>query len=144
MIKLIFFIFLFLFYTINLINCVFILPFEKRLSSPENLQSMEDILKNEIYTNIKIGTPIQTINAKISFSSSTFYITGISGYQYDPQKSSTYKKESNVEQDFIQEDFTKGYISSDLFYFVDFKTKEQKNYLLFPLFYQQKKMLIIH
>ena len=139
MIKLIFFIFLFLFYSINLIKCVFILPFEKRLSSPENLQSMEDILKNEIYTDIKIGTPIQTINAKISFSSSAFYITGISGYQYDPQKSSTYKKESNIEQDFIQEDFTKGYISSDLFYFMDFKTKEQKQLSSFLFILPTKK-----
>ena len=115
----------FLINILNFINCVFIFPFEKYLSAPEGLETMEDILNNEIYTDIKIGTPIQTINAKITFSSSTFYITGISGYQYDPQKSSTYKKESNYEREYFQEDFSKGYISSDSIYFLDYKTKKQ-------------------
>ena len=110
---------------LNYINNVFIFPFEKHLNAPEGLETMEDILNNEIYTDIKIGTPIQTINAKITFSSSTFYITGISGYQYDPLKSSTYKKENNHENEYYLEDFSKGYISSDSIYFIDYKTKKQ-------------------
>lgn len=123
MIKIIFIVFLLI--ILNIINCVFIFPFEKHLKAPEGLETMEDILNNEIYTDIKIGTPIQTINAKITFSSSTFYITNISGYQYDPQKSSTYKIENDYEKEYYLEDFSKGYICSDSIYFIDYKTKKQ-------------------
>ena len=94
--------------------------------NPE-LNYIENLINSSIYTNISIGTPIQTIPMNIKLDDKYFYISGneISIHNYEEKKSlSLNKKES--QRNFYDGNLKSGIISNDTFYFVSNKEKNIK------------------
>ena len=94
--------------------------------NPE-LNYIENLINSSIYTNISIGTPIQTIPMNIKLDDKYFYISGneISIHNYEENKSlSLNKKES--QRNFYDGNLKSGIISNDTFYFVSNKEKNIK------------------
>ena len=104
---------------------------------PQNSDSntFEKFKFYNIYTDISIGTPPQTIETKLTMEYSPFVIKSkeIEG-KYNENESSTFKKTSE-EFEFIRETlFTDGFLSKEKFYFKDYNNKdytiEEFNFIL--------------
>ncbi len=90
-----------------------------------NLDFIDRIIKNEIYIEIKVGTPKITIPTYLSLDQYSYYITGknLSGI-YNEISSSSYKLKTDRESSYYKDMFEKGFLSSENIYINDIKKKE--------------------
>ena len=90
-----------------------------------NLDFIDTIIKNEIYIEIKVGTPKLTIPTYISLDQYSYYISGknLSGI-YNEDKSSSYQLKTDRESSYYKDMFEKGFLSSENIYINDIKKKE--------------------
>ena len=90
-----------------------------------NLDFIDTIIKNEIYIEIKVGTPKITIPTYLSLDQYSYYITGknLSGI-YNEISSSSYKLKTDRESSYYKDMFEKGFLSSENIYINDLKNKE--------------------
>ena len=80
---------------------------------------------NNYYTNSTLGNPYQNIKSFIRLENSDFYFSGYkSPENYNKSLSKTYKQLSE-EKIFSGNDFSKGYLSSDNFKFINNKNNKQ-------------------
>ena len=90
-----------------------------------NLDFIDTIIKNEIYIEIKVGTPKLTIPTYISLDQYSYYISGknLSGI-YNEDKSSSYQLKTDRESSYYKDMFEKGFLSSENIIMNDLKNKE--------------------
>ena len=90
-----------------------------------NLDFIDTIIKNEIYIEIKVGTPKLTIPTYISLDQYSYYISGknLSGI-YNEDKSSSYQLKTDRESSYYKDMFEKGFLSSENIILNDLKNKE--------------------
>ena len=90
-----------------------------------NLYFIYTIIKNEIYIEIKVGTPKLTIPTYISLDQYSYYISGknLSGI-YNEDKSSSYQLKTDRESSYYKDMFEKGFLSSENIIMNDLKNKE--------------------
>ena len=88
---------------------------------------IENLLNSSIYTNISIGTPIQTILMNIKLDEKYFYISGskISNHIFDEKKSSTFSPKVSA-RSFFDGNLKSGIISNDTVYLMSNKEKNIK------------------
>lgn len=123
----------FLYFIKNIIHSeIIIIPFDtinlyknnfsknKQKKKLEN-NYLSEIFSNELYSNISLGTPKQTVKTIINMEKKVFAI-----YEeaFNSELSLTFKKESN-ETSFYQMNNAKGYKSNDNFYLSSFKSTEK-------------------
>ena len=108
---------------INDINILKI-PFKKEIPDLNHISSKEIIenklLNNLILTELRVGTPPQTIKLRMEFSSNLFYIAdyySLSHIKFYPSKSETYKKISDNNLYPGISKLNQGVLSLDYFYF---------------------------
>ena len=91
----------------------------------DKLNFIENLIQTEVYTNIRIGTPIQNIPIHIKYNSQYFYFSGknISNHTYNEEKSSSYFT-NRKSRSFYDSDINNGIISNETFYF---STKKNNN-----------------
>ena len=120
----IFFLVSIVFLTIN--KCVYIkLPFKKYTNYKEGTNYFDYLEKNDIFTILEIGTPIQKIPVFFDFESYPFYISNLLlNGTYNENKSSTFKyKGSKKETQFYGEIISQGYEVMDKIKLYDVKEK---------------------
>ena len=106
---------------ISILNTEIIIPFKSTLSDiPKNLSSLDffiSLISNELYTNIQLGTPSQSLDLLLDFNSYHTYIidesNSLNNKIFYHNKSSTFK---NIgEKEFFQDlDFFSAISSTDL------------------------------
>ena len=89
------------------------------------LNFIENLIKTEVYTNIRIGTPFQNIPIHIKFNSQYFYISGkkVLTHNYNEEKSSSYFT-TRKSRGFYDSNINNGVLSNETFYF---STKKNNN-----------------
>ena len=101
-------------------NQIIIIPL-KRINIPDsNLNYIESLLQNQLYAEIKLGTPEQNIYLSISTETAEFSIESslINNKFYSYNKSSTHVN-TEKKLSFYQEKYKSGYIFKDSFYFLN-------------------------
>ena len=112
-------------------------------SSPAS--RLQNIIQQELYANIEIGTPKRTIQIPLTFDSNDFYIVDISRYNdesntnkyrdikfYDSSSSTTFTFFEGESYDYTGDDFQLGSYTQDIFYFNNKKTEMEFYYPLAP------------
>ena len=104
----------------NILSSVLIFKFSL-LPYPSNI-GFFDILTNNLYTNIKIGNPEQTIPVKISTNTTYLMIPGktLKG-KYDENSSTSYSKKRKEEIYISSICYSKGFLSEDEITFEEYK-----------------------
>ena len=106
---------------------IIILKFDKKEKKLNNeFNFIKDYFEdNNYYTNITIGNPNQKIKSFIRLENSDFYFSGYKYPEnYNKSLSKSYKQLSE-EKKFSGTEFSKGYISSDNFIFINHKNNEK-------------------
>ena len=112
---------IYIYFLFKLTHTYIIIPFTSDMSkipndlSPKEL--MNKIIFNDLYTNINIGTPSQSLNFYINFNSYHTYILSYNNLrkfkQYNQNESSTYILFNNKSTFFQGNEFISGFNSSD-------------------------------
>ena len=106
---------------------IIILKFDKKEKKLNNeFNFIKDYFEdNNYYTNITIGNPNQKIKSFIRLENSDFYFSGYKYPEnYNKSLSKSYKQLSE-EKKFSGTEFSKGYISSDNFIFINHKNNQK-------------------
>ena len=106
---------------------------------------IKNIIQQELYANIEIGTPKRTIQIPLTFESNDFYIVDISYYNnesnsnkfrdiqfYNSSNSTTFTFFEGESYDYTGDDFQLGSYTQDIFYFNNKKTEMEFYYPLDP------------
>ena len=122
----------FIFYFI-LVNIIFIkckkivIPFKTVNTGDSNY--IKSLLQNQIYTELQIGTPKQTIYIAISTETAFFAIESylINDTFYSDKRSTSFKNNTYIYYYETNQRMKKGYILNDTFYFKDSINNNNEN-----------------
>ena len=128
------YIFLGIFHLFNMKNLILNFKSKSNNNLKEN-NLIEYLFLNEIYTEIKIGTPEQKINMFIKLQQFPTFITSAdynegSGIKYNQNKSTTFQYLNKKKYNYLIYDFINGNLCIDIVYFND---KEKINEFQFVL-----------
>ena len=113
------FLILLLFFITKKITTLLVIPFDRvnDIFSNDDIEVAKNIFSNDIYCNISIGKPSQSVPFLISFDKQATFISDkdFSFSKFDPKKSETFKKLSNENAKYVFENLESGYNVSDSF-----------------------------
>ena len=128
MMKKITFIFYFILVNIIFIKCKkIVIPFKTVNTGDSNY--IKSLLQNQIYTELQIGTPKQTIYIAISTETAFFAIESylINDTFYSDKRSASFKNNTYIYYYETNQRMKKGYILNDTFYFKDSINNNNEN-----------------
>ena len=106
---------------------IIVLPFKKYTKYNSKKNYIEYLYKNDLFINLEIGTPSQSIPLFLSFEDLPTYIIGKSlNGEYDPLISQTLKNISFKEEVYFFQKFHKGYIINETIEFKNIKNEKEK------------------